>query len=244
MSLGRQAAITSFALSPGRVIANKYVVVSLLGAGWEGEVYKVREKNTGIERAAKLFFPHRNVKNRSATQYARKLHKLYSCPIVIHYHAEETITIRKQPVTVLISELVEGELLVDYLRRQRGKRLTPFQAVHLLYSLTIGIESIHRMREYHGDLHMENVIISRCGLSFELKVLDLFHWKAPKRENIQDDICDMIRIFYDALGGQKHYRSQSPEVKFICCGLKRSLILKRFPRAAVLRGHLETMHWS
>jgi tRNA A-37 threonylcarbamoyl transferase component Bud32 len=218
--------------------------MSLLGSGWEGEVYKVRERNTKIERAAKIFFPNRNLKNKTSNLYARKLHSLYHCPIVIQYHAEEEMTFRKTPVTVLISELVEGEILADFLKRQPGKRLSPFQALHLLHSLVVGLEGIHAVNEYHGDLHAENIIISRFGLSFELKLLDFFHWNAPRKENIQDDICDAIRVFYDTLGGQKWYSKQPDEVKYICCGLKRSIILKRYPRISRLRTHLETMSWE
>ena len=37
--------------------ARKYKVLSMLGRGWEGEVYKIKEVTTNIERAAKIFFP-------------------------------------------------------------------------------------------------------------------------------------------------------------------------------------------
>ena len=234
----------SFHLPPGRVIARKYQVVSLLGSGWEGEVYKIRERNTGIERAAKLFFPQRNIRNKTSNFYARKLHKLRHCPIVIQYYTEETIAFRGSMITVLVSEYVEGVLLSEFLKQQPGKRISPFQAVHLLHALAVGIDSIHRLREYHGDLHPENIILGRYGLRFDLKLLDMFHWTTPKRENIQDDICDLIRIFYDATGGAAFYARQPEEVKNICCGLKRSLILRRFPTTTQLRQHLETMEWK
>ncbi len=240
----KTASVDSFDLSPGRVIARKYEVISRLGSGWEGEVYKIREKNTGIERAAKLFFPQRNIRNKTSNFYARKLHKLRHCPIVIKYYTEESIKYRGATITVLVSEYVEGVLLSEFLKRQRGKRIRPFQSVHLLHSLVVGIESIHRVREYHGDLHPENIIVSRYGLHFDLKLLDMFHWTTPKRENIQDDICDLVRIFYDATGGAAQYAKQPDEVKDICCGLKRTLILDRFPTAAHLRQHLETMEWK
>jgi serine/threonine protein kinase len=236
--------IESFDLVPGRILARKYEILSRLGAGWEGEVYRIREKNTGVERAAKLFFPKRNVRNRAARAYARKLHNLRSCPIVIHYHTEETVVIRRTPITVLVSEYVEGELLSEFLKRQRGGRLHPFQALHLLYALAAGIADIHRKREYHGDLHADNIIVERYGLKFDLKILDLFQWEAPKREGLQDDICDMIRIFYDALGGSRFYSRQSSQIKDIVRGNRRSLILKRFPTATHLRLHLENMHWE
>jgi serine/threonine protein kinase len=244
MATKSNVSIDGFDLQPGRVIARKYEVVSKLGEGWESEVYKIRERNTGIERAAKLFFPQRNVRNKTSNFYARKLHKLRQCPILIQYHTEETFIFRRHPITILISEFVEGELLSQFLRRQPGGRVSPFQALHLLHALVVGMEAVHRLREYHGDLHSENVIVNRYGLRFDLKILDMFHWSAPKRENMQDDICDLVRIFYDALGGVKHYGKQPKEVKQICCGLKRGLILDRFPTVSSLRQHLETMEWK
>ncbi|MEJ2644090.1 MAG: protein kinase [Gammaproteobacteria bacterium] len=240
----RTPEIAAFNLQPGRIVARKYEILAHLGAGWEGEVYLIRERSTGIERAAKFFFPQRNLGDRTATRYARKLHKLHHCPIVIQYHTQETITWKGIAVTFLVSDFVEGELLSDFLARQPGKRLSAFPALHLLHALASGIECIHQMREYHGDLHSENIIIQRYGLGFDLKLLDLFHWGAPRPENIHDDVIDLIRIFYEALGGRRHYARQPPEIKAICCGLKHSLILKKFKTAGQLREYLETMQWN
>ncbi len=236
--------IETFDFQPGCMIAGKYEIVSFLGWGWEGEVYKIREKETRIERAAKFFFPQRNKKNRTVATYARKLHKLRSCPILIQYHTVETVTFRKEPVTVFISEYVEGILLRDYVRRFPGRRLPLFQAVHLLHSLADGIEAIHHLGEYHGDLHSENIIVQRLGLTFELKLLDLFHRGRTTGEHRFDDLCSLIRIFYDVLGGQKWYAKQPRAVREICCGLKRSLIRKKFRNVSGLRLFLENRDWS
>ncbi|TDI40700.1 MAG: serine/threonine protein kinase [Acidobacteria bacterium] len=240
----KRAIIESFDLVPGRSFARKYEIVSKLGSGWEGEVYKIREKSTGIERAVKLFFPHRNERNKAVTSYARKLHNLRACPMVIQYHTEEMIIVRKQPIRALVSEYVEGELLSDFLTRQRGGRLAPFQALHLLHALAVGLECIHRSREFHGDLHTDNIIVEHYGLSFDLRLLDFFHWTTPKREGYQNDLCEVIRIFYDALGGSRFYRKQPLEIKAIVLGLKRSLILKRYPTTTHLRQHLESLRWE
>jgi serine/threonine protein kinase len=236
--------IHSFDLKPGRVIARKYEILSLLGDGWEGEVYLVRELATGIERTAKFFFPQRNIRDRALKFYARKLHKLRKCPIVIQYSTQDTIVFRKTPISFLVSEFVEGELLSNYLARQPGQRLMPFQALHLLYALARGIECIHSAGEYHGDLHPDNIIVQRVGLEFELKLLDMFHWGAPSAENIRDDVIDLIRIFYDALGGNNHYAKQPVAVKEICCGLKRTLITHKFRTAGKMRKYLESMQWE
>ncbi|KMP11281.1 serine/threonine protein kinase [Candidatus Nitromaritima sp. SCGC AAA799-A02] len=236
--------VSEFGLPPGRMIGKKYRVLSKLGAGWEGEVYKVCEIQTGIERAAKLFFPQRNIRDKTAKIYAQKLHKLRQCSLLIQYHTQEQIVFRKTPVTVLISEYVEGILLSDFLDRLPGKRLDPFKALHLLYGLTRGIEEIHLLREYHGDLHTDNVIVNKFGLNFELKLLDLFHIGAFRQENAKDDICGLIRLFYDALGGAERYAKQPETVKYICCGLKQNLILKKFKSSSQLREHIESLDWA
>jgi hypothetical protein len=49
---------------------------------------------------------------------------------------------------------------------------------------------------------------------------------------------------YDLVGGSRRYSSQPPEVKRICCGLRRDLISKRFPTARHLRKHLESFTWE
>lgn len=236
--------VISFEFKPGRVLAKKYKVLSLLGSGWEGEVYKLLELETGIERAGKFFFPERNVKNKTLRFCAKKLHKLRYCDILIHYNTQEQIIFQRQRISFLVSEYVEGILLSDFLSGLPRKRLDSFHALHLLYALAKGIECIHGLREYHGDLHPQNIIVTRLGLNFDLKLIDLFHWKAATSENIHDDVCDLIRIFYDAIGGPKAYPKQPREIKQVVCGLKRSLILKKFKSARHLRMFLENMRFD
>ena len=237
-------AIKAFDFAPGKRLADRYEVISRLGRGWEGEVYLIRELATGIERTAKFFFPHRNPRDRTALFHARKLHKLRYCPIVIQYHTQDTITFKGRPITFLVSEFVEGERLYTFVRRQRGGRLTPFAGLHLLHALASGLESIHGANEYHGDLHSENIMVQRHGLGFDLKLLDMFNWGSPTRENMRHDLVEAIRVFHEAVGGARHYARQPPEVKAICRGMKPSLILKKFRSAGELRHHLETMEWT
>lgn len=236
--------ITCFNFPERKVINSKYRIISKLGAGWEGEVYKVEEISTGIIRAAKFFLPIRNKNNISARRYAKKLHKLRSCSILIQYFTQETLLFEDEKVTYLISDYVEGETLTVFLKRFRGSRLPPYEALHLLHALVKGLENIHAFREYHGDLHSDNVIIQRYGLGFNVKILDLFHWGTPKSQDFKDDLVDVIRIFYDVIGGQRTYKSMPDEVKEIICGLKKGLITSRFKNMSQLRIHLENLEWS
>ena len=236
--------VDSLDLPEGFILSRKFEVLGQLGRGWEGEVYSIRELSTGIERAAKVFYPQRNPSNRAAKFYARKLHKLRNCSILIKYLFQDQIRHAGCDLTYLISEYVEGETLDDFLSRQKGKKIHPFQAIHLLHVLAAGIEEIHHLKEYHGDLHTGNIMIQRYGLNFEVKLLDLFHLGRASSENIKYDVCDLIRIFYDCLGGKKTYSKMPHVVKDICCGLKRTNILKKFRTAGQLRAYLETMSWE
>ncbi len=236
--------IETFDFPEGFILSRKYRVIRKVGEGWEGEVYIVEELFTNIERAAKIFFPHRNQNNRTAKFYAKKLHKLRTCSVLVQYLTQERIYYRGHEITYLISEFVEGKTLDSFLETFPGKRMSPFQAVHLLYALARGLEEVHRLKEYHGDLHYENIMVQRYGLAFELKVFDMFRWGSASPENIRDDVCNLIRIFYDCLGGSRFYPRQPEVVKDICCGLKRSLILKKFRNAGELRLYLEKMNWN
>lgn len=71
-----------------------------------------------------------------------------------------------------------------------------------------------------------------------------FHPGRVTKSNRLEDICNFIRIFYDVIGGKERYQKHSDEVKYICFGLKPSLILKKFPTGSDLRVHLETQAWS
>jgi serine/threonine protein kinase len=233
-----------FRLRAGTVLAAKYRVLGRLGHGWEGEVYRVVERATRIERAAKLFYPPRDPNGQVSAWYARKLDRLRRCPILIPYLTSETFLVRDEPIHALISELVEGDVLARFIRRQPGHRLRSFEALVFLRRLAVGLESIHALSDYHGDLHEENLIVRRVGVDFELRLVDTFRWSGPRRESIREDVVDAVRLFYFALGGQARYARQPPEVKAICRGLKKSLILARFPTATALRRHLETFDWT
>lgn len=230
-------------LVPGRVLANQYQVVKQLGRGYEGEVYLVHELLTGARRAAKIFYPDRNPRNNAATHYAKKLERLRDCTVLIQYHHAVQIQLRGQPVSVLISEFVEGMLLPDLLAQYRGRRMPTHEALTLIRAIAGGLAELHEKREYHGDLHAHNILVRRRGVHFDVKLVDLYDRGRANRYHIQQDVCDIVRVLYDLVGGRAFYASQPDVIKRICLGLKTSLITQRYPTAWHLCRHLDTFEW-
>jgi serine/threonine protein kinase len=240
----KQRRIEQFAFEPGRVLGGRYVVNGFLGGGWEGEVYAVTERGIGVQRALKVFYPHRNLKDEAVRFYARKLDRLRHCPIVIQYHHSGTFRFRGEQCSYLVSELVQGEILSDMVVRQKAERFPIFEALHVIYPLAKGLEQIHHSREYHGDVHDGNILVKRHGIGFEIKLVDFYHFGRADRSLIREDVIQLIRVLYDILGGKPRYAKLPQAVKEIICGLRRDLIAKRFPTAGHLRRHLETFEWQ
>jgi hypothetical protein len=240
----KSQAISTFGLKTGQKIGQRYEVAGLLGRGSEGEVYAVTETETGIQRAAKIYFPHKDPRQRSIVWYARKLNALRHCPIVLQYHHTEQFAIGDRQVRCLISELAQGEQLEKWLARHRDNRIPPFMALHVLYQLVRGLEAIHILGEYHADVHSQNILIQPRGVSFDIKLIDFYDWGRPVGYKQRQDIWDTVNVFLECLGGRRFYKTLPPEIKWIAAFGRRAIILRRFGTITSLRQHLETFSWT
>ena len=230
-------------LQPGKTLGRNYFIVEFLGSGWEGEVYKVEERRTGVLRAAKIFYEGRRLTNRQMQRYAKKLHRMRRCPIITQYHHRDIARVGRATVEILVSDLADGEMLSSFLRKQTRKRLTAFESLHLLHTLAVGMEPLHFLGEYHGDIHSDNILVKRIGIGFEVHLLDFFDLGRSTREKIQHDVIDLASLLYEVIGGQCGYSRAGTEIRQIVNGRKHSLIAKKFKTAGQLRIALENLEW-
>ncbi|MDF1543677.1 MAG: serine/threonine-protein kinase [bacterium] len=234
---------TYFDLKPGLTLGRNYYVIEFLGSGWEGEVYKVEERRTGVLRAAKIFYEGRRLSNRQLQRYTRKLDKLRRCPIITQYHHRDIARVGRETVEILVSDFASGEMLSAFLKQQPKKRLSAFESLHLLHALAVGLEQVHYLGEYHGDIHSDNILVKRVGIGFEVHLLDFFDLGRPTREKIQQDVIDLVSLLYEMIGGQDGYAKAGPEIRQIVNGRKHTQILSKFKTAGQLRIAMDNIEW-
>lgn len=145
-------------------ILGGYEILSPLGAGGMGEVYRARDARLGRDVAIKVlpsYFCNDPERLRRFEQEARAAASLNHPNILVVYQMGNY-----EGVPYLVSELLEGETLRE--RLQRGpiplRKVIDYgiQAAH-------GLEAAHRKGIIHRDLKPENLFITKDG---HVKILD------------------------------------------------------------------------
>jgi serine/threonine protein kinase len=158
------AGSTSQGLAVGRQIGS-YTLLSSLGAGGMGEVYRARDAVLGRDVAIKVLPPvFANDPDRLARfeREARVLAALNHPNIATIYGVE-----RGEGVQALVLEVVEGETLEQRLRRPSGLPLA--ESLALARQIAEALEAAHDHNIVHRDLKPANIKIRPDGV---VKVLD------------------------------------------------------------------------
>ena len=150
-------------LQPGTHLG-PYEILTPLGAGGMGEVWKARDPKLDRFVAIKVLPPDFAAdadRLRRFQQEARVVASL-SHPHVVHvYEAGEF-----EGAPYLVMELLEGETLRE---RLRGKAIPPRRAAELVRDVALGLAAAHSKGILHRDLKPENIFLMKDG---RVKVLD------------------------------------------------------------------------
>ncbi len=152
----------------GDVIAGKYRLVSLLGEGGMGSVWRVRNMDLDVEVALKLIRAEATLSEATdrLLREAQAAAKLTDSGIVRVFDFGRS----EQGNPFIVMELLEGEDLAAAIQR-RG-RLSPKRAVRVLLPVVRALAVAHQNGIVHRDLKPENVFLSKTPNGLQPKVVD------------------------------------------------------------------------
>jgi eukaryotic-like serine/threonine-protein kinase len=140
-----------------------YEVVSPLGAGGMGEVYKARDIRLGREVAVKVLPERLSLSPEARQRFEREARTISQ---LSHPHICALYDVGHQDgVEYLVMELLEGETLAE--RLSKGP-LPLEQALRYGTEIADALEKAHRQGIVHRDLKPGNVMLTRAGV----KLLD------------------------------------------------------------------------
>ena len=145
------------ALLPGTKLG-PYEIISALGAGGMGEVYRARDTRLGREIAIKVLPPEFSadpVRKQRFEREARTISGLNHPNICVLHDVGS-----QNGVEYLVMELVEGETLGD--RLQRGP-LPLAEVIKYGSQIAEGLDRAHRSGVVHRDLKPGNIMLTRTG---------------------------------------------------------------------------------
>jgi TolB-like protein/tetratricopeptide (TPR) repeat protein len=189
------------ALKPGERVGS-FEVLSSLGVGGMGEVYRVRDARLGREVAIKILpdeFSRDAQRLAGIDREARVLASLNHPNIAALYGLEESRGIR-----YLVMEMVPGETLAE---RVRHGPLPLGEAVDVCRQIAEALEVAHTKGVIHCDLKPANIKITPEG---RVKVLD-FGLAVAATKRSESDSSDSPTVTKDASLGAGTPAYMSPE---------------------------------
>jgi Tol biopolymer transport system component len=151
------------AIAPGTRLG-AYEILSAIGAGGMGEVYRAHDTTLGRDVAIKVLPAALTADRDRVARFEREARVLASLnhPNIAAIHGFE----QALGVTAIVMELVEGETLADRIRRGP---LPPRDALVIARAIADALDAAHERGIVHRDLKPANIILGANGV---VKVLD------------------------------------------------------------------------
>jgi serine/threonine-protein kinase len=150
--------------TPGQVVAARYRIVSCLGQGGMGEVYRADDLTLGHPVALKFLPPGFGDNPRWMERFRNEVRtaRQVAHPNVCRVHdLGDVAGDAGAPLTFLTMEYIDGEDLASLLRRIG--RLPHDKAVQVAHQLCSGLSAAHAAGVLHRDLKPANIMIDGRG---------------------------------------------------------------------------------
>ncbi|MEZ4333254.1 MAG: protein kinase [Myxococcota bacterium] len=142
-------------LQPGTVLFGEYEIVSVLGAGGMGEVYRARHRRLDEHRAIKVMHAELSKRKGASEFFYREAKALLAVrhPAVVHCHdllSDDTGRV------FLIMEMIEG---IPLSKKLNDGPLAPDDVAVLGARIAHGLAAAHRKGVIHRDLSPDNIVL-------------------------------------------------------------------------------------
>lgn len=146
-----------------------YELLSAIGAGGMGEVYKARDSRLGRTVAVKILPPALAAEPERRSRFEREVRAIaalshpHICAIFDVGRAAPSLPggVAAQPIDYFVMELLEGETLADRLERQ--ERLPLDAALRIATELCEALDKAHHAGIVHRDVKPGNVMLTKSG---------------------------------------------------------------------------------
>jgi len=189
-------------LQSGKILANRYEIINLVGSGGMAEVYKAKchrlNRYVAIKVLKEEFGKDADFVKRFHTE-AQAAASLMHPNIVNVYDVGEG-----DGLHYIVMELVEGITLKDYIR-QKGC-LSSSETIVIATQIGLGLEAAHKNKTVHRDIKPQNIIITDDG---RVKVADFGIARATGGNTITPTALGSVHYFSpeQARGGYVDCRS-------------------------------------
>jgi eukaryotic-like serine/threonine-protein kinase len=214
-------------LVAGHLLAQRYEVLSQLGEGGMGAVYKARDVELGRMVALKVIRPDL-ARNRAILDRFKQ--ELILATQVTHRNVVRIYDLGEaEGIKFITMEYVEGEDLASVLRERT--KLPPKEAVMIVEQVCRALEAAHSVGVIHRDLKPQNIMEDKTGrilvMDFGLaKTLEgermtqtgamvgTMEYMSPEQAlagnlDQRSDIFSLGLIFYELLTGATPFRAES-----------------------------------
>ncbi|MFO0690992.1 MAG: serine/threonine-protein kinase [Myxococcota bacterium] len=154
-------------LRPGTILFGEYEIVSVLGAGGMGEVYRARHRRLDEHRAIKVMHAEMSKRRGASEFFYREAKALLAVrhPAVVHCH---DLLSDDAGRVYLIMEMIEG---IPLSKKLNEGPLSPDDVAILGARVAHGLAAAHRKGVIHRDLSPDNIVLPG-GRVQEAKIID------------------------------------------------------------------------